>query len=111
MPSGRPLGARIFVAVAAALAMLLLGAALGLLIRVPSFDRAEPGRLGATMATYSMGFPLGNGVGAITWGLVITAVGFPAPFLLALGVLAAIAALVWSARADLLRGSAVRERG
>lgn len=43
MPSGRPLGARIFVAVAAALAMLLLGAALGLLIRVPSFDRAEPG--------------------------------------------------------------------
>ncbi|KAA5832770.1 DUF305 domain-containing protein [Saccharopolyspora hirsuta] len=40
--TARPLPARIFVAVAAALALLLLGAALGLLIRVPSFDRAEP---------------------------------------------------------------------
>ncbi|MCI2416614.1 DUF305 domain-containing protein [Saccharopolyspora sp. K220] len=38
----RSLPVRIFVAVAAALALLLLGAALGLLIRVPSFDRAEP---------------------------------------------------------------------
>lgn len=38
----RPLATRIFVAVAAALALLLLGAALGLLIRVPSFERAEP---------------------------------------------------------------------
>ncbi|GAA0515808.1 DUF305 domain-containing protein [Saccharopolyspora subtropica] len=37
-----PLPARIFVAVAAAVALLLLGAALGLLIRLPSFDRAEP---------------------------------------------------------------------
>ncbi|MER7009976.1 DUF305 domain-containing protein [Saccharopolyspora sp. NPDC000359] len=40
--TARPMAARIFVAVAAALALLLLGAALGLLIRVPSFDRAEP---------------------------------------------------------------------
>ncbi|MEU5847659.1 DUF305 domain-containing protein [Saccharopolyspora shandongensis] len=38
----RPLPVRIFVAVAAAVVMLLLGAALGLLIRVPSFDSAEP---------------------------------------------------------------------
>jgi uncharacterized protein (DUF305 family) len=37
-----PLPARIFVAVAAAVALLLVGAALGLLIRVPSFDSAEP---------------------------------------------------------------------
>ncbi|MER5391912.1 DUF305 domain-containing protein [Saccharopolyspora sp. NPDC002686] len=42
MRTERPLAARIFVAVAAALALLLLGAALGLLIRVPSLDRAEP---------------------------------------------------------------------
>ncbi|MBB5155286.1 DUF305 domain-containing protein [Saccharopolyspora phatthalungensis] len=38
----RPLAARIFVALASAVALLLLGAALGLLIRVPSFDSAEP---------------------------------------------------------------------
>lgn len=38
----RPLAVRIFVAVAASLALLLLGAALGLLIRVPTFDSAEP---------------------------------------------------------------------
>ena len=76
-----------------------------------AIDRAEPGRQGATMATYSMGFPLGNGVGALTWGLVITAVGFPAPFLLALGALACIAALVWSARAELLGVRAVPQRG
>ncbi|TDD40063.1 DUF305 domain-containing protein [Saccharopolyspora elongata] len=38
----RPLPVRIFVAVAAAVVLLLLGAALGLLIRVPSFDNAEP---------------------------------------------------------------------
>jgi uncharacterized protein (DUF305 family) len=38
----RPLSARIFVAVAAAVALLLVGATLGLLIRVPSFGSAEP---------------------------------------------------------------------
>ncbi|WP_433869909.1 DUF305 domain-containing protein [Saccharopolyspora sp. CA-218241] len=41
-PPRRPLSARIFVAVAAAVALLLLGATLGLLIKVPEADRAEP---------------------------------------------------------------------
>ena len=59
-----------------------------------AIDRADPQRRGVTMATYSMGFPLGNGIGALAWGFVIGAFGFPVPF---------IAALVWLARADLLR--------
>ena len=55
------------------------------------------------MATYSMGFPLGNGIGALAWGFVIGAFGFPAPFIAALASMAGIAALVWLARAELLQ--------
>jgi MFS family permease len=68
-----------------------------------ALDRAEPERRGITMATYSMGFPLGNGIGALSWGFVIGAFGFPAPFFVALLTMVGIAALVWAARADLLR--------
>ncbi|MEB3368273.1 DUF305 domain-containing protein [Saccharopolyspora mangrovi] len=41
LPQARRIS-QVIVAVVAALSLLLLGAALGLLIRVPSFDRAEP---------------------------------------------------------------------
>jgi predicted MFS family arabinose efflux permease len=68
-----------------------------------AIDRADPQRRGAAMATYSMGFPLGNGAGAVLWGAVIGALGFPAPFVVASASMAAILALVYASRVDLLR--------
>jgi predicted MFS family arabinose efflux permease len=68
-----------------------------------AIDRADPQRRGATMATYSMGFPLGNGIGALLWGALIGAFGFPVPWIVALLTMAGIVALVWSERHDLLR--------
>jgi MFS family permease len=75
-----------------------------------AIDRADPQRRGGAMATYSMGFPLGNGSGALLWGAVIAAFGFPAPWLVALLTMAGIAVLVWSARAELLRSSVAQPR-
>jgi MFS family permease len=49
-----------------------------------AMDRSEQGRMGAAMATYSLGFQMGLGVGAAVFGFVIEVAGFPAPFLLAL---------------------------
>ena len=69
-----------------------------------AIDRADPARRGTTMATYSMGFPLGNGFGALLWGVVIAALGFPAPFLVALLTMATMAALVWWSREQLMPG-------
>jgi predicted MFS family arabinose efflux permease len=67
-----------------------------------AIDRADPQRRGASMATYSMGFPLGNGFGAVLWGTLIALLGFPAPFVVALLTMGAIGWLVWSARDQLL---------
>jgi MFS family permease len=67
-----------------------------------AIDRADPQRRGAAMATYSMGFPLGNGFGALLWGFIIAAFGFPAPFLIAILTMIVLAALVWPARGGLL---------
>lgn len=55
-----------------------------------TIDRAERDRLGAAMATYTIGFQLGMGVGALTWGIIIDAAGFPAPWVAGLLVLAAM---------------------
>jgi MFS family permease len=49
-----------------------------------AMDRAEPGRMGAAMATYSLGFQLGFGGGAALWGAVITIAGFSNTFLVAI---------------------------
>lgn len=68
-----------------------------------AIDRADPQRRGGAMATYSMGFPLGNGSGALLWGAVIATFGFPAPWLVALLTMVGIVALVWSARDELMR--------
>jgi predicted MFS family arabinose efflux permease len=51
-----------------------------------AIDRADPRRMGAAMATYSLGFQLGLGVGAVAWGLVIQLFGYPAPFVAAIAV-------------------------
>ena len=71
-----------------------------------AIDRSDPQRRGAAMATYSMGFPLGNGVGALLWGFVIAAAGFPVPFVLALLTMVAIGLLVWASRDDLFSRTA-----
>lgn len=66
-------------------------------------DRADPRTRGASMATYSLGYQLGFGFGAALWGVVITAAGFPAPFVVGLLAMALMAGLVLSARGELLR--------
>jgi MFS family permease len=57
-----------------------------------TMDQAPPGRLGASMATFSMAYQLAGGVGGALWGVVIATLGFPYPFLfgavLALGSIA-----------------------
>jgi predicted MFS family arabinose efflux permease len=62
-----------------------------------AIDRAETGRMGAAMATYSLGFQLGLGGGAALWGVVISLVGFSAAFLLAtIGELLLVALLIYA---------------
>jgi predicted MFS family arabinose efflux permease len=51
-----------------------------------TIDLAPAGRLGAAMATYSLGYQLGAGSSAIVWGIVIGAFGFPWPFALAIAL-------------------------
>lgn len=50
-----------------------------------AIDRSAPQRIGAAMATYSLGYQLALGVGAAIWGVVIDRVGYPAPYVLAAG--------------------------
>lgn len=66
-------------------------------------DRADPRTRGSSMATYSLGFQLGFGLGAAIFGFVIGAFGFPAPFLVGLVAMALMAGLVLSARGELLQ--------
>jgi MFS family permease len=59
---------------------------LGNAIREPSFyawviDRAAPHRRGAALATYTMGFQIGSGIGSAMWGNVIQFVGYQAMYL------------------------------
>ena len=63
-----------------------------------AMDRAAPGRMGAAMATYSLGFQLGFGGGAALWGATITAAGFSQTFLIAILAEAALIGLLLYAR-------------
>lgn len=65
-------------------------------------DRADPRTRGSSMATYSLGFQLGFGLGAAIFGFVIGAFGFPAPFVVGLLAMGGMVALVLSARGELL---------
>lgn len=49
-----------------------------------TMDRAPSGRLGAAMATYSLGYQLGSGLGGATWGFLIASVGLAGPFVVGL---------------------------
>lgn len=68
-----------------------------------TMDRAMPGRIGAAMATYSLGYQLGLGVGSAAYGVVISTAGFPVPFVIAIGAMALMVGAIVGARADLLR--------
>jgi predicted MFS family arabinose efflux permease len=67
-----------------------------------AIERADPDRRGAAMATYSLGYQLGFGLGSLTWGFLIAAAGFPAPFLVGLASMAGIVFVVYHARGQLL---------
>jgi MFS family permease len=66
-----------------------------------AIDRAEPGRMGAAMATYSLGFQTGLGGGAAVWGAAISLVGFSNTFLVAIATEAGLIALLLYARRSL----------
>jgi MFS family permease len=64
-------------------------------------DRAPAGRVGAAMATYTLGFQFGSGLGAAIWGLLIDSSGFVIPFLIGAALQFALVALVLARRASL----------
>ncbi len=68
-----------------------------------TIDRAPRHRIGAAMATYSLGYQVGQGGGGVIWGFAIAAIGTQSPFALA-GIvqIVLIALLMLRAR---LRGS------
>lgn len=70
-----------------------------------AMERSKPNRRGSAMATYSMGYQVGLGLGAAAWGLLIDAYGFPSPFIAALLLQAVIAGLVVLRRSELAAAS------
>ena len=67
-------------------------------------DRAPVGRVGAAMATYTLGFQFGSGLGAAAWGLLIDAGGFMVPFVVGAILEFGLLGLVISRRATLRGG-------
>jgi MFS family permease len=66
-----------------------------------AIDQSDPRRMGAAMATYTLGFQLALGVGAAIWGWMIDLYGYPAPYFAALLVevaLLAVLGLSWYLR-------------
>jgi len=49
-----------------------------------TIDRAPPDRLGAAMATYSVGYQLSSGLGSLLWGAVLGVGGFAVAFVIAI---------------------------
>jgi predicted MFS family arabinose efflux permease len=95
--------AALAVAVPASTVAMLTGAgalyALAASWSTPSFmtfaiDRSDPLRVGAAMATYTLGLQLGLGAGAAIWGWTIDHAGFGATYLGAIAVQAVLVAVV-----------------
>lgn len=60
-----------------------------------TIDRAPAGRMGSSMATFSVGYQLGGAGSGILWGAVIDLLGYPWPFAIAVGlVLVAVGILL-----------------
>jgi MFS family permease len=66
-----------------------------------AIDGAPRDRVGAAMATYSLGYQLGASVGGAIWGVLIAAVGYPWPFFVGCAVqaLCAVVAVATLGRA------------
>ena len=60
-----------------------------------TIDRAPAGRTGVAMATFSIGYQVAFGLGGALWGVVIAAVGYPEPFLVAIGLQVVCAAVAF----------------
>jgi predicted MFS family arabinose efflux permease len=63
-------------------------------------ERAPRARLGAAMATYTLGFQIGSGLGAAIWGFLISPLGFTNVFILAAGIQLLLLVLVLRRRLD-----------
>jgi MFS family permease len=74
------MAALVVAAIAYAMAISLVSPTLSAL----TIDRAPAGRLGAAMATYSLGYQLATGAFGVVWGVVIAFLGFPWPFAVAI---------------------------
>jgi MFS family permease len=51
-----------------------------------TIDLAPPNRLGAAVATYTVGYQLATGLSGILWGAIIATFGFPWPFAVAIAL-------------------------
>jgi MFS family permease len=66
-------------------------------------DRAPAGRVGAAMATYTLGFQFGTGLGAALWGFLIASSGFSLSFVVAAAFQFLLLAIVIRGRASVSR--------
>ena len=64
-------------------------------------ERAPRERLGAAMATYTLGFQVGSGIGAAIWGFLLGPLGFTYVFLVAAGIQIVLFVVSLSRRAEL----------
>ena len=64
-------------------------------------ERAPRERLGSAMATYTLGFQIGSGLGAAVWGFLLGPLGFTNVFLVAAGIQLVLFAVSLSRRRDL----------
>jgi MFS family permease len=68
-----------------------------------TIDRAPRNRLGAAMATYSVGYQLSSGMGSLLWGAILGAGGFGTAFIVAIA--SQLATLAMSAGGAARRGA------
>jgi MFS family permease len=114
---GIQIGGLIMLWLSADLILLTIGGALYTLgqgVSQPSLyamaaDRADPARRGSAMATYTMGFQLGSGVGAVVWGSTIEHFGYHVMY--ACTLLPMLAAIGMAAREGTKRPAALGSRG
>jgi MFS family permease len=66
-------------------------------------DHAPAGRIGAAMATYTLGFQFGSGLGAALWGVLIDSSGFLLPFLIGAALQFVMLGVVVARRSTLTR--------
>ena len=75
------------------LVFAVAGATYGIAVAISSpaisaltIDLAPPNRLGAAVATYTVGYQLATGLSGVLWGVIIATLGFPWPFAAAIGL-------------------------